>query len=150
MVSETTCKVPCSAWGTQSSIKVDLWSPDIFKRLFLQVKTQNILCDKQKIFLEWPGSQKGAKIERRIIGVIGNFLFLTSCRSLINEIHQWMWMDGEWPFKATPSHHYFLGFMVSPTAPPHHRMVSVWDFDGACFLLPIRKRTVPWWVILAL
>lgn len=44
--------------------------------------------------------------------------------------------------KATSGHHDFLHFMDDPIATPHHSMVSVWDFDGACFLLPIRKGTV--------
>ena len=81
-----------------SHLQIDR-SPDIFKRLFLLMKTQNILCDKETIFLEQLRPQRGPKIERRIIGVIGNFLFLISSRSVINEIHQWVWMDCEWPLK---------------------------------------------------
>lgn len=57
-------------------------SPEIFKRLFLLKNSTSCLRAGEKIFLRQLGPQRGVKIEMRIIGIIGNFLFLTSCHSL--------------------------------------------------------------------
>ena len=101
--------VPCTLLSMRYSKFNKSWFILIY--LFLLMKTQNILCDKEALFLEQLRPQRGPKIERRIIGVIGNFLFLISCRSMINEIHQWKWMDCEWPLKPLQITmiSYFLG-----------------------------------------
>lgn len=125
-------------------------SPEIFKRLFLLIKTQYFVWQPKKIFLRQVRPYRGVKIEMRIIGIIGNFLFLTSCSSL-NKWNMLVDVDGLWVATDTASgQHYLSCFMASHTVPAYSHYGLTVGFDGAYFILLIRKGTFPQWVILAL
>lgn len=79
----------------------------------------------------------------RIIVIIVNFPFLTSC-SCLNKWNTLVYVDGLWvAIEATPGHHYFSGFMASHTAPPYHRYGLSVGFDGAHFLRWLGKALSP-------
>lgn len=118
--------------------------PDIFKRLFLLLKTQNIcLTARKKLFLKQPGPQRGTKIEMRIIGIAHNFLFLFSYSSP-SKWNTLADMDGLWvAMKATPGHHDFLGLWLATQLLLTTIVVSVWGSEALTFYCQLGKGLSP-------
>lgn len=119
---QTTCYVPCQhvVLRVQQIPFVFIYKLikkkvlTFFFRGFLyrwKLRTSDLTARK-KIFLKTTGPPRWIKIEKRILGIIGGFPFLTFSSSLNKWNTQWMQMDYEWPLKATPGHHYFSGLLA--------------------------------------
>lgn len=101
------------------------------------------LTARKEIFLKPTGPQRMIKIEMRILGITGGFLFLTFSSSL-NRWNTLVDADGLWV--AIKSHSRSPLFLRAPGwshAPPHHHYGLSAGFGGAHSFLLSRKGTFP-------